>query len=228
MCTESNDSKWHRGDIFDHLFPVKTPWWAFSPKTKGSDAQIKDPFSVCCSFKILLQIHMSQNPCRSSLQPRNKTPHQHPGAQFLQHSSSAFMYSELVLSLRQHPTPGQTAASAHWGWPWCVCVARGGATHPHSYDSEPNQQGDSVSSFLSGQHLKCYSCQGRMQWAAMDERAHECLSRHKIQKTNPKLSSGQLQMSAQDTFTLLCCPLFSQESWSIASFAKPQLHVQIL
>lgn len=128
----------------------------------------------------------------------------------------------------KQPTPGQTAASAHWGWSRCVCVAQGGEIPPHSYDSEPNWQGDSVSSFLSGQHLKCFSCQGRVQRADMDERAHECLSWHTIQKTNPKLSSGQLQMSALYTFTPLCCPLFSRESWSIASFAIPQLHVQIL
>lgn len=108
----------------------------------------------------LLKTH--SRPC--SLWPWNKTPEQHPGAQFSQ--PQLIHFHVFWAGSRQLTTPGQGVVWVHWCRSWCVGVWEGLRGRPPlscSNNCEPNRKYDFVSSFLSEQHLKCYSCQSGVQ-----------------------------------------------------------------
>lgn len=202
-------------------------------KKKGSDAQIKGLFAVCWSFKTHLQIHFLKP---TPVQPwtwhwmRHPTSIQEPSS--CGHSSFTFMYSELRLSNWQHQ--GRVLRIhwwRSWGWGWGEGGGEGrqgweGRPPPCSINYEPNRKYDGISSFLSEQHFKCYSCQSGVQWSDMDEQICEYLSWYKIQKTNPKLSS-QVNASPVQGYSPLLSSIFLRKL-KCNFLCNVKLHIQIL
>jgi hypothetical protein len=223
--------------LWSSFFSENTLWWTFSQKQnkkkKGSDAQIKGLFAVCWSFKTHLQIHFLKP---TPVQPwtwhwmRHPTSIQEPSS--CGHSSFTFMYSELRLSNWQHQ--GRVLRIhwwRSWGWGWGEGGGEGrqgweGRPPPCSINYEPNRKYDGISSFLSEQHFKCYSCQSGVQWSDMDEQICEYLSWYKIQKTNPKLSS-QVNASPVQGYSPLLSSIFLRKL-KCNFLCNVKLHIQIL